>query len=132
MAQSDTAAVSLGRRTVVFGAQLFSSPARQKLLAFASLIVLVVYFAFASPAFMQVDNIIGILQSTAVNGVLAIASTFVIITGGIDLSVGCLMTFTAVTAGVFLSYWELPLWTGLVGAIGMGTFSGVISDRKSV
>ena len=43
---------------------------------------------------MQMDNILGILQATAVNGVLAIACTFVIITGGIDLSVGTLMTFT--------------------------------------
>ena len=45
---------------------------------------------------MQMDNILGILQATAVNGVLAIASTFVIITAGIDLSVGTLMTFCAV------------------------------------
>jgi ribose transport system permease protein len=42
---------------------------------------------------MQTDNIIGILQATAVNGVLAIACTFVIITSGIDLSVGTVMTF---------------------------------------
>jgi len=127
MAQSDTAAVSLGKRTVVFGAQLFSSPAGQKLLAFGSLIVLVIYFAFASPAFLQIDNIIGILQSTAVNGVLAIASTFVIITGGIDLSVGCLMTFCAVAAGVVLSSWHLPLWTSIVAAVGVGALSGIVS-----
>jgi len=118
MAQSDTAAVSLGKRTVVFGAQLFSSPAGQKLLAFGSLIVLVIYFAFASPAFLHIDNIIGILQSTAVNGVLAIASTFVIITGGIDLSVGCLMTFCAVAAGMVLSSWHLPLWISIVARSG--------------
>ena len=82
---------------------LFGSEARQKLLAFASLILLLIYFSFVSPAFMQTDNMINILQATAVNGVLAIASTFVIITAGIDLSVGTLMTFTAVMAGVFLT-----------------------------
>ena len=59
-------------------------------------ILLLIYFSFASPAFMQTDNMIDILQATAVNGVLAIASTFVIITAGIDLSVGTLMTFCAV------------------------------------
>ena len=48
---------------------------------------------------------LGILQATAVNGVLAIACTFVIITGGIDLSVGTLMTFCAVMCGVLLTYW---------------------------
>ena len=61
------------------------------------------------------------------NGVLAIASTFVIITAGIDLSVGTLMTFCAVMAGVFLTYWELPMWTGIVAAIATGAVSGGIS-----
>jgi ribose transport system permease protein len=76
---------------------------------------------------MQVDNLLGILQSTAVNGVLAIACTFVIITGGIDLSVGTLMTFCAVMAGVFLTYWQLPLWTGVLAALATGAVSGTLS-----
>jgi ribose transport system permease protein len=67
------------------------------------------------------------LQATAVNGVLAIASTFVIITAGIDLSVGTLMTFCAVVAGVFLTYWELPMWTGIVAAIAAGALCGSVS-----
>jgi ribose transport system permease protein len=67
------------------------------------------------------------LQSTAVNGVLAIACTFVIITAGIDLSVGTLMTFCAVMAGVFLTFWRLPLWTGIVAAIATGALSGSVS-----
>ena len=86
--------------------------------------LLLVYFSFASPAFMQTDNMINILQATAVNGVLAIACTFVIITAGIDLSVGTLMTFCAVMAGVFLTYWELPMWTGVVAAIATGALCG--------
>ena len=54
------------------------------------------------------------------NGVLAIACTFVIITGGIDLSVGTLMTFCAVMAGVFLTYWGLPFPVGIAAAIFFG------------
>lgn len=108
-------------------ARLFGPSARQKLLAFASLILLLIFFSFASPAFMQIDNLLGILQATAVNGVLAIACTFVIIAGGIDLSVGTLMTFCAVMTGVFLTYWELPMWTGVLAAIGTGALSGIIS-----
>ena len=106
---------------------LFGSEARQKLLAFASLILLLIYFSFASPEFMQTDNMINILQATAVNGVLAIASTFIIITAGIDLSVGTLMTFTAVMCGVFLTYWHLPMWTGIVAALATGAVAGSIS-----
>ena len=70
------------QRPGVIGAvkSIFFDPAtRQKLLAFASLLVLMVFFSVASPNFLQADNMVSILQSTAVNGVLAIACTFVII-----------------------------------------------------
>jgi ribose transport system permease protein len=106
---------------------LLSSSARQKLLAFASLIGLMIFFSFASPAFMQTDNMVGILQATAVNGVLAIACTFVIITSGIDLSVGTVMTFCSVMAGVFMTYMGLPLWVGVIGAILFGALCGFLS-----
>jgi ribose transport system permease protein len=101
--------------------------ARQKLLAFASLLALMVFFSLASPNFLQTDNLMAILQATAVNGVLAIACTFVIITGGIDLSVGTLMTFCAVMAGVFLTYWGLPIWWGVAAALVFGALCGCVS-----
>ena len=102
--------------------------AKQKLLAFASLIVLMVIFSVLKPdAFFTTDNIIGILQSTTVIGVLAIASTFIIITSGIDLSVGVLMTFCAVMAGVFMVNLGLPMWIGVPGAILVGALCGTVS-----
>lgn len=110
-----------------FKTAAFSSNTRQKLLAFASLLGLLIFFSVASPSFMQTDNMVGILQATAVNGVLAIACTFVIITSGIDLSVGTLMTFCAVMAGVVLTYWGLPFYLGVLAAIFFGAFSGFIS-----
>ena len=103
--------------------RLFNPNTRQKLLAFASLLALMVFFSLASANFLQTDNMVAILQATAVNGVLAIACTFVIITGGIDLSVGTLMTFCAVMAGVVLTYLGLPLWLGVLAAIAAGAFS---------
>ena len=103
------------------------SGAHHRLLAFASLIVLVAAFSVASPNFMQMSNVLAILQATSVNGVLAIAATLVIITGGIDLSVGTLMTFCAVIAGVVLTYWGMPLPLGIVGAILAGAFCGLCS-----
>ena len=113
--------------TAASGSGLFGAQARQKMLAFASLLLLFVFFSIAAPQFRQVDNVLNILQATAVNGVLAVACTFVIITGGIDLSVGTLMTFCAVMCGVFLTYHQLPMWTGILAAIGTGALSGAIS-----
>jgi ribose transport system permease protein len=106
---------------------LWRPAARQKLLAFASLVALLVFFSAASPNFLQVDNFVSILQATAVNGVLAIASTFVIVSAGIDLSVGTLMTFCAVMAGVVLTNFGLPLPLGIVAAIASGALCGLVS-----
>lgn len=108
--------------------RLSGAQAKQKLLAFASLIALMGIFTALKPdAFMTADNIIGILQSTTVIGVLAIASTFIIITSGIDLSVGVLMTFCAVMAGMFMVNLGLPLPLGVLGAVAVGALSGCTS-----
>ncbi|MHA6689932.1 ABC transporter permease [Devosia sp. A449] len=103
------------------------SGAFHRLLAFSGLIALVVVFSLASPNFMQTQNVLAILQATSVNGVLAIAATLVIITGGIDLSVGTLMTFCAVITGVVLTYLGLPLPFGVAAAILAGTGCGLVS-----
>jgi ribose transport system permease protein len=108
-------------------ARLFRAEVRQKLLAFGSLLALMVFFTAASGNFLRADNMVSILQATAVNGVLAIACTFVIITSGIDLSVGTLMTFSAVMAGVVLTYLGLPLPLGIAAAILSGALCGFIS-----
>ncbi|WP_068108318.1 ABC transporter permease [Tropicimonas marinistellae] len=110
-----------------FLAGLIKSGAHQKLLAFASLIMLLIGFSLGSPNFMQMSNMIAILQATSVIGVLAIGVTLIIITGGIDLSIGTMMTFCAVICGVFLTYWGLPLPVGVVAGIGAGAFCGFCS-----
>lgn len=107
--------------------KLIKMSAHQRVLAFASLIVLLIVFSIASPNFMQTSNMLAILQATSVNGVLAVAATLVIISGGIDLSVGTLMTFTAVVAGVLLTNMNLPLPIGVLGAILAGAFCGFCS-----
>lgn len=95
--------------------------------AFSGLIALMIVFSLASPNFFQTTNIISILQASSVNGVLAIAATLVIITAGIDLSVGTLMTFCAVIAGVLLTNLGLPMYIGIPGAIIAGLLSGALS-----
>lgn len=108
-------------------ADFINPVAYQKLLAFMSLIILLIGFSLASPNFMQTSNMIAILQATSVNGVLAIAATLVIITGGIDLSVGTLMTFCAVITGVILTNFGMPLPLGILGAIIAGSLCGLCS-----
>jgi ribose transport system permease protein len=73
------------------------------------------------------DNVLAMMQATAVDGVLGISATFVIITAGIDLSVGTLMTFCAVMTGVVLTNWGMPLWLGVLASVATGAFCGAVS-----
>jgi ribose transport system permease protein len=99
----------------------------QQVLAAASLILIFIFFAFASPYFLLPANLIGILTAATVTGILALGTTFVIITGGIDLSIGTGMVLCAVMAGVFLTFWGWPLWAGVLGAILFGGLIGFIN-----
>lgn len=100
--------------------------ALQQMLALASLIVLVLFFSIASGNFFTFSNIVGILLSTAVIGTLALGATFIIITGGIDLSVGTGMALCSVMTGVFITFWGTPTPLGVMGGIATGAFMGFV------
>lgn len=105
----------------------FNIDTLQKFLAFGALILLMIFFTIASPFFLTFDNIVSIMLSTCVNGILALGIIFVIITGGIDLSIGTVMTFSSVMAGVTITNAGLPIWVGIIVAIMTGAFCGFIS-----
>jgi ribose transport system permease protein len=113
--------------TVAQGRTFIRSDALQRVLAFGALIVLFVVFSLASPNFLQFNNIVGILLATAVNGVLALGVTFVIITGGIDLSIGTVMTFAAVVTGVAITNWGLPIPLGVLAGLLAGGLAGLVN-----
>jgi ribose transport system permease protein len=106
---------------------LLRSDAVQRLLAFGALILLFIVFSFASPNFFQFDNIVNIMLATAVNGILALGVTFVIITAGIDLSIGTVMTLSAVMTGVFITFWRLPVPLGILGGLATGALAGFVN-----
>lgn len=103
------------------------SDAAQRFLAFGALILLFIIFSLLSPYFLTGSNISGILIATAVNGVLAIGVTFVIITSGIDLSIGTVMTLTTVMMGKVITDWGLPIPIGLLAGLATGALAGFIN-----
>jgi ribose transport system permease protein len=115
------------QNTAVEKRSIWNSDATQKLLAFAGLIALIIVFSIASPYFRTFDNFIGILLATAVNGVLALGVTFVIITGGIDLSVGTVMTLSAVMTGVAVTNLGLPIPVGVIVGLLTGGLAGFVN-----
>jgi ribose transport system permease protein len=99
----------------------------QQFLAFASLLVIFIVFAIASPNFLTYGNVLAILYSTVVIGTLALGTTFVIITGGIDLSIGTGMALCAVMSGVIIVNLGIPLLLGVLGTILFGGLIGLIN-----
>jgi ribose transport system permease protein len=99
----------------------------QRLLAFGALLVMIVVFSLLSPNFLKFDNFVGILLATSVNGILALGVTFVIVTGGIDLSIGTVMTLCAVITGVLITNLGLPLPVGIAGGILTGGLAGLVN-----
>jgi ribose transport system permease protein len=109
------------------GVGTFFKRQAQQSLAFGTLIVLFVFFSIFGTNFLTWDNISGILLATSVIGILALGTTFVIITGGIDLSIGTGMTLCAVMTAVFVTNMGLPVWLGILGGIATGVLMGLIN-----
>jgi len=99
----------------------------QQLLAGVSLVLILIFFSIASPVFFTANNLLSILVAATTTGILALGTTFVIITGGIDLSIGTGMILCGVMAGVFLTYWGWPLWLGVIATILFGGLIGLIN-----
>ncbi|MGI8947275.1 MAG: ABC transporter permease [Ornithinimicrobium sp.] len=99
----------------------------QQMLAFGTLIALIIFFSIASSNFLTVSNMSSILLSTAVIGILAVGTTLVIITGGIDLSIGTGMTLCSVITGLLLTDAGMPLIVGVIGGIAMGALIGLVN-----
>ncbi|MDQ0615052.1 ribose transport system permease protein [Microbacterium sp. W4I4] len=99
----------------------------QQSLALGTLVVLFVFFAIFGSNFTSASNIENILMSTVLVGVLALGTTFVIVTGGIDLSLGFGMTLCSVMMGTAVTGWGLPVWAGVLAALATGALIGLIN-----
>ncbi|MGV0816389.1 ABC transporter permease [Martelella sp. AMO21009] len=100
------------------------------LLPLAGLIVVSILMGIASDNFFSVSNIFNVLRQVSIVGILAVGMTFVILTGGIDLSVGAVMALAGTIAAGLMVNMGMPGWVGLLAGlsvgIGLGTFNGVL------
>lgn len=99
----------------------------QRMAIIVGLIVMIIFFAFASASFFTPSNINNILLATMINGVLSVGALFVIVTGGIDVSIGTNMTFLSVMLGYFMTRWGMPAWLGIILGILLGVLIGVVN-----
>jgi len=97
------------------------------------LIILVILSSLISSDFIRPTNIQNVVQRVSIMGILAIGMTFVILSGGIDLSVGSLLAASACLTAGAIKYYHLPIGiaivVGLLGGASFGFLNGVFITR---
>lgn len=79
-----------------------------------------------TPHFLTVSNLLNVVQQTSINAIVAAGMTFVIISGGIDLSVGSIVALSGVVLGTLLQA-DQPLVVALLGAVVVGVGCGLLN-----
>lgn len=117
-----------------------------QLRAFIALFLLFAFFAISSDAFLTTSNQIILAKQVAINAILGIGMTFVILTGGIDLSVGSIVGLTGMIAGglineglilsplnrvVYFNVWIIG-FIALLAGMGVGLLNGILITRFNV
>ena len=101
----------------------------------AALVLMVLVIAIVIPQFRQWENVVNITRNFSFVGIVALGMTLVILTGGIDLSVGSVWGMTAVLSAFLMStgWLILPaILTGLVAAAAVGLFNGLCITRLNM
>ncbi len=96
------------------------------------LLFLCAVLGLLTPYFLTFSNLLNVLQQTSINAIVAVGMTFVIITAGIDLSVGSIVAFTGVVLGTALQDGlpiPLAILAGLAAGCGCGLVNGVLITR---
>jgi ribose transport system permease protein len=100
-----------------------------------ALIFLIIVVSFLNPNFFTVDNILNILRQTSVNAIIAVGMTLVILTAGIDLSVGSVLALCGAFAASLIAM-EVPVLiavpTALLAGAALGAISGIIIAKGKV
>ncbi|WBF66214.1 ribose ABC transporter permease [Desulfovibrio subterraneus] len=100
-----------------------------------ALVVMIIVVSLLNPNFFTTGNLLNILRQTAVNAIIAVGMTFVILTAGIDLSVGSVLALCG-AIGASLIAAELPIVLAVGAALGsgilLGAASGVIISKGKV
>ncbi len=100
-----------------------------------ALLLLVITFAVLSPLFLTSGNISNIFTQIAINVCLSVGMTFVILIGGIDLSVGSMMALCAVVSGTVMKIEGLPpalaIGLAILSSLGVGVLCGLLNGAIS-
>lgn len=92
-----------------------------------ALVLVLAVFSILNPAYLSTNNFVDILDQATINGLLALGITFVIITGGIDLSVGSVMAVVIVVVGLLMTEFHVPPLVAVPAGLVLGTAIGLVN-----
>ncbi|MEP1933981.1 MAG: ABC transporter permease [Roseibium sp.] len=98
----------------------------------AALLLIYLVFFVLSPPFRSFDTLLSIFGQASILAVLACGTTIVLISGGLDLSVGSIFAVVGVTVGIFLAEYELPVWLAVCGGLVFGAALGALNGAIQV
>jgi ribose transport system permease protein len=112
---------------------IIKGPGQQITLALVALIALYLFFGIFGRHFLSFDTLISILDASYSTAFMAVGMTFVVISAGIDLSVGTVTVGAALVGGVAYNIWHLPMWLCLIVIVLTGTvfgfFNGILVGK---
>src|SRR5215210_7598452 len=100
---------------------------RKELGTFILLVVLCIVLAILNPSFLSPANLQNLARLIGIYGIFSIGLGLVIITGGIDLSVGSVFALLGVLLSIFLVEWHLPAAVAVLAVIAVTTFLGLLN-----
>lgn len=99
-----------------------------KYIILIAIVIEAVVFALLAPQFLTVENLVNVALSIAITGILAVGMTFVILTGGIDLSIGSVLAVAGIVAAICAkSLGDAGVFVGIIAAIGVGMATGLFN-----
>jgi len=99
------------------------------------LLVLIAFFSVTAPNFLKLDNLLSIMRQVSIVGIASVGMSFVLIAGGIDLSVGSLIGLAAVSAAMMMKVGVPPALAALVALLvctAMGCLNGFLINALKV
>ena len=91
------------------------------------LVGLMALFSLTSPYFLTLRNITNIISQNTYFIIVAVALSFVMIGGGIDLSVGYQMSLVSVVTAMLMVVYQQPVWLAVLAGLALGTLLGLIN-----
>lgn len=98
----------------------------------AALAIIYVFFIIMSPRFRSFDTLLSIFAQASILAILACGTTIVLISGGLDLSVGSIFAVVGVSVGIFMAEWGLHPALAVVLGLGIGTALGAFNGTIQV